>query len=49
MVDRDEGLAKVYLRRIPAVAPELQRLLEPADGGPAIAGAQKTKNSHHAA
>ena len=43
VVDREEGVAKVYVRRIPAVTPELQRLLEPADDRPAIAGTPKNK------
>ena len=41
VVDREEGVAKVYVRRIPAVTPELQRLLEPAVDRPAIAGTPK--------
>ncbi|HCA81470.1 MAG TPA: hypothetical protein DEP53_17200 [Bacteroidetes bacterium] len=43
VVDREKGVAKVYVRRIPAVTPELQRLLEPADDRPAIAGTPKNK------
>ena len=43
VVDRQEGVAKVYVRRIPAVTPELQRLLEPADDRPAIVGTPKNK------
>ena len=43
VVEREEGFAKVYVHRIPAGTPELQRLLEPADDHPAIAGTPKNK------
>ena len=31
VVDREEGVARFYVRRIPAVTPELLRLLEPPE------------------
>ena len=43
VVDREEGFARVYVRRIPAVTPELQRLLEPAADQPAIYRTPKNK------
>lgn len=44
IVEREEGLARFYVRRIPAVTPELQRLFQPAENPRDVVSSVSARN-----